>query len=315
MVDRNPYQRPFDDDHGFHRAHYAQKTSALAILSVISGLMSFPLMCCVIFSIPFSVFAIVSGHMARGIVRKSNGEYSGIEMATFGMIMGYATLLLMGGFLALGMISKQSVPRPVRAPQVATQGAGEVLLSQAESQLKRSEDAASGVATTEGDAKALANHFIETLNILDETHFSETNEDVENKPREYRVFAQLNEDSVAFLVAVEDLDRFTPEARETLYERCWIIAQRSVDDILLSGEKLAVAIYSESGPDHIMIGVSAKSGPADAGLNNQNGSAAELAEFFQLDERPHEVETDYLPIDSQIDNKAAEDVSLPAEIE
>ena len=112
MSHDNPFQTQFDDDlHDYNSsAFYAQRTSALAILSLIFGLLSIPLMCLCFTAIPFSIGAIIMGHMSRGIVRDTNGRYSGIEMATFGMVLGYCTLFftalsLSGEFIALLFLS------------------------------------------------------------------------------------------------------------------------------------------------------------------------------------------------------------------
>lgn len=312
----NPYSGGSSNQ--FRSAHYAQKTSALAILSVLSGVLSFPMMCLCFLSIPFSVFAIVCGHMSRGVVRNSNGEYGGLEMATVGMVMGYASLLIMGSFMLVGLTAQQNVPPiavPAPAPTAPSQNdepsvaEGTVLLRLAEGQLRSGTDAALGVSTTNGDAAALARHYIETLHVLDKTHFSESNEAAVATPRAYRVFVQLNAESIAFLVDVPELSRFTPEAREILRERSWLIAQRSVDDILPEGKELAVAIYSNGATEYIMTGVTARNGPSDAGLKNSEATATELAVFFLLDKRPAKSMPDEEPVDSQIKPKEA-----PAEI-
>lgn len=320
------WQNPYEEgpSRQFRSAHYAQKTSALAVLSVASGILSFPMMCLCFLSIPFSIFAIVCGHMSRGVVRDSNGEYGGMEMATIGMLMGYVSLLIMGGMLIFGLASQNNfqpgavpVPQPmtdesdsdVSVDTDDTENTGAILLLQAEDRLESEDAPAMGVETTDGDAEALARHYIETLNVLDSTHFSETNREADAPAREYRVFVQLNADSVAFLVSVPELNRFTPEAREILYERSWLIAQRSVDDILAEGSRLAVAIYSSGRTHHVMTGVTARSGPADAGLKKSGTKTEALAAFFQLDARPAEAGNAEEPVDSQIKPKEA-----PAEL-
>ncbi|MEQ9409919.1 MAG: DUF4190 domain-containing protein [Fuerstiella sp.] len=319
MADRN-YQNPFENTSrqtSYRSAVYAQKTSALAILSVIAGLLSYPMMCLCFLSIPFSIFAIVCGHMSRGIVRDSDGEYSGLEMATFGMLLGYISLVLMGTFL-LYSIGGRDVPIPATPTSVTVtpQAEGDVLLKQAEGQLlAETETAAIGVSTTDQDAVRLAEHYIETLHVLDATHFAETNPGAATTPRAYRVFVQLNDDSIAFLVQVPELSRFTPAAVQTLQERCWLIAQRSVDELLPEGRKLAVALYSATGVESVMIGVTVRSSTADAGLQNTDATPGELATFFRLPDLPTSRLNDATPpIDSQIDNKSAPgELALPAE--
>jgi hypothetical protein len=65
----------------------AQTTSTLAIVSLISGIVSW-------FLIPFiaAVVAVITGHMAKNEIKKSNGTIGGNGMATAGMVLGYIQL-------------------------------------------------------------------------------------------------------------------------------------------------------------------------------------------------------------------------------
>ena len=83
----------------------AQPTSTLAIVSLISGIVSW-------FLIPFvaAVVAIITGHMAKNEIKKSNGMISGNGMATAGLVLGYIQIglgvcvcLVVAVMLALGM--------------------------------------------------------------------------------------------------------------------------------------------------------------------------------------------------------------------
>ena len=57
-----------------------------------------------------SIAAVITGHLAKNEIRESNGELSGDGMATAGLIMGYASIvivlcvcLFLAGMLALGV--------------------------------------------------------------------------------------------------------------------------------------------------------------------------------------------------------------------
>ena len=65
----------------------AQTTSTLAIVSLISGIAAW-------FLIPFiaAVAAVITGHMAKNEIKKSNGMIGGNGMATAGMVLGYVQL-------------------------------------------------------------------------------------------------------------------------------------------------------------------------------------------------------------------------------
>ncbi|MFA5684206.1 MAG: DUF4190 domain-containing protein [Lysobacteraceae bacterium] len=72
-------------------------TSVSAIVSLASGIASWVLL-------PFiaAIIAVVSGHMARSEIRRSQGMVQGDAMAIIGLILGYVNLaLIIGGILLL----------------------------------------------------------------------------------------------------------------------------------------------------------------------------------------------------------------------
>ncbi|NZA24825.1 DUF4190 domain-containing protein [Luteimonas sp. SJ-92] len=86
-----------------------RQTSPLAIVSLISGILGilpFPLIA--------SLVAVVTGHLARGEIRRQPDRYDGDGLALAGLILGYAMILLsvlaiavfvllFGGLVWLGM--------------------------------------------------------------------------------------------------------------------------------------------------------------------------------------------------------------------
>ena len=80
-------------------------TSTLAIISLISGIVSW-------FLLPFiaAVAAVITGHMAKTEIKKSNGMLGGNGMATAGLVLGYVQLglglcicIVVAAMLAFGM--------------------------------------------------------------------------------------------------------------------------------------------------------------------------------------------------------------------
>jgi hypothetical protein len=69
-------------------------TSSLAIASMISGILGWT-----VFPIVAAIIAIVTGHMARSEIRNSGGRVGGDGMALFGLIAGYAQMVLAVLFL------------------------------------------------------------------------------------------------------------------------------------------------------------------------------------------------------------------------
>lgn len=327
MSNDNPYTYQDDDSRRqFQQARYVevQRTSTAAVVSLVSGLLAFPSMCLCFFSIPFSIVAIVCGHSARATVRRSGGAYGGDGLAIGGMTLGYVCLALTISALAWIAATEVSQTRPPR-PRVVhnsptpLNNEGEILLGQAEGRLLsgNENDLISGISTCEHNARSLADHFLETLHIVDKNQFAETNSDAMPEQRAYRVFVQLNSDSAAFLLYVPEFVRFTDAAKQTLAESCWLIAQRSVDELLPENSQLAVAIYSDGGCEQRMIGITKRSGTTTAGLQKRDARPQKLAKLFRLAENPttHAVPAD-AEFDSQIDNKPTPgELTLPAEAE
>jgi hypothetical protein len=77
----------------------ARTTSSLAIASLVSGILGWTLL-------PFigTLVAIITGHMARGEIRRSGGTLDGDGMAIGGLILGWLSALLwIVGILVLFM--------------------------------------------------------------------------------------------------------------------------------------------------------------------------------------------------------------------
>lgn len=82
------------------------ETSTLAVISLISGILAW-------FFLPLvgAVIAIITGHMAKSEIRKSPMYLTGDGLATAGLVLGYAQLVLgvlsicLLGLLIVGGIS------------------------------------------------------------------------------------------------------------------------------------------------------------------------------------------------------------------
>ena len=66
-----------------------RQTSTLAVISLVSGILGWTF-------VPWlgSLVAIITGHMARGEIRRSAATMEGDGMAIAGLVMGYAMLAL-----------------------------------------------------------------------------------------------------------------------------------------------------------------------------------------------------------------------------
>jgi hypothetical protein len=64
-------------------------TSAMAIISLVSGILGWTLL-------PFlgSIVAVVTGHLARGEIRRAPERLEGDGMAIAGLVLGYASIVM-----------------------------------------------------------------------------------------------------------------------------------------------------------------------------------------------------------------------------
>ncbi len=75
------------------------RTSTLSILSLIFGISGWTVL-------PFvgGLVAIVTGHMAKQEIRQSEGELGGDGIATAGLVIGYACVVVFGLLILLAIV-------------------------------------------------------------------------------------------------------------------------------------------------------------------------------------------------------------------
>lgn len=61
----------------------------MAIVSLVSGILSW-----LFLPVIGSIVAIITGHMARGEINRSNGTIGGAGLALAGLILGYANVIV-----------------------------------------------------------------------------------------------------------------------------------------------------------------------------------------------------------------------------
>ncbi len=66
---------------------YPSQTSSLATISLVAGILSWTLAPTI-----GAIVAVVTGHMAKGEIRRSGGMLTGDGLATIGLILGYINL-------------------------------------------------------------------------------------------------------------------------------------------------------------------------------------------------------------------------------
>ena len=315
-TDWNPYQASWTQSGSIDVQ--SQAVSALSILSMISGIISVPMICLCFLSIPFSLFAIVSGHISRSICRRSQGRVTGDGMAVAGLVLGYLTLLVTTGIWVTWFVAFSQPPTfapapprpPVILPPAMTQTNATQQLDQASAMASLSLSAGNSE-----EATTLASHLQASLHsisqqlqvgglpVSDDKAEAEPNPDAESPAivaempettgsietqqalAESSVYCALQDDSIAFLVVIRNWADLNEADRNTLSQMIWLAAGRSVNGHLNEGEDFAIALVSNGLLAEISLGHHERSDHFDAGLEHRGPAddemRLELEGFFE----------------------------------
>jgi hypothetical protein len=88
--------------------HTSPQTNALAVISLVFGVLGWTLL-----PLIGIIVAIVTGHLALGQIRRSNGTETGEGLAIAGLVLGYlglavavmAVLFIILGILGIGLLA------------------------------------------------------------------------------------------------------------------------------------------------------------------------------------------------------------------
>lgn len=287
----NPYQATWTETRTIH--YQSQTGSALSVLSMISGVLSIPLICLCFLSVPFSLFAIVSGHISRSIIRRSQGRLTGDGMAVTGMVLGYLSFFITASMIVLWSIAANSTPTfipPGPAPPQMVNSKATNELDEAIAMLSLSLSVGKSPESDE-----LARHLHASLLDLTEQLAKEARAESERpnttaiqQPAESeniaelpdtlapaalqnslvssRVYCALQSDSCAFLVQVSNLDELSESDKLQLSKFIWLASGRTLDGHRDEGCELAVGLVSNGQLDEVSMGHFERSDYFDAGL-------------------------------------------------
>jgi len=76
------------------------RTSGLAILSLIAGITAWTIL-----PIIGALIAVITGHSAKGQIRRSTGRLTGDGLATAGQVLGYLQIILVAGLACLTILA------------------------------------------------------------------------------------------------------------------------------------------------------------------------------------------------------------------
>lgn len=203
--------------------------SAIAIVSLVLGLVSFPAMC---LGAPLAMLGLSLGIAAIVSIRRSAGSRKGLPFAVAGVVTSLAWFGVVGPvFLELRRNFAEFAEVARNLPESPTK--------QAEANLRAS--AGDQVAFGNNpEAEILASIMLEEIRMYRESAFTKG---PASSRGEFRVHCELHEDTCAFLVHVPDLHTFVADAEEDINEMAWIIAQEILEESEFpDGGRLAVGL-------------------------------------------------------------------------
>ena len=236
----------------------APRTSPLAIISLLSSIAAlFTFCCCAFISLPASLIAIVTGHIAISTISRSEGRVTGKPLAWMGLGGGYLALILAGTFLAFGMSGMFDDKKEGGSDATSTTAAD--VLTKIE--LKINSNREGTAFGNSPKAIELAKRYSETMLRLREELFTpEEKGGISLTDGQFITWCELREGKCAFIVNVPSYRRFEGDAKESLAELAWAAAHETVAGELKEGNDLAVGLKGLFLFGDVMVG---KVGPAE----------------------------------------------------
>ena len=251
-----------------------QRLSLLALASAVLGGGGLLTCCCSFVSLPVSLLAVVLGHTALVFINRADSGLTGKVPAALGLVTGYLGLLLSVGFLAVGLLGdKSDVPA---GPQPIT---ASTLLDDVENKIRSD---AQGIAHGNSDeAKALAQQYADLILELREELFTKGKGGISLSGGKFITYCELRPGQCAFVIHVPEYRRFDDDAKDSLAELAWLVAQRTTQGKLQTGDRLAVGLKGIVRYGSVMVGKVADPDDAESEPQKSSDDRADLLPFFE----------------------------------
>ena len=273
------------------------RTSPLAVLSLLLGTFAFVFACCCFpVTLPAALVSVVMGHIALIQINRAGSNVSGKALAAIGLVTGYLGVLLSGGVMAAALLAPE--PKPDVATGVPTASSN---LDAAENKIRTDAD---GIAHGNTDeAKALAKAFAELMQTLRDELFTKREGGISLSGKKFITYCELRDGQCAFVVHVPEYRKFEDDAKDSLAELAWTVAQRTAQEKLQPGDKLAVGLKGVVLYGSVMVGRVGEPDGEEPEPETSSDERADLLPFFEpqiasqppLIELPDEAPTEPAP--------------------
>jgi hypothetical protein len=216
----------------------SSQPSTLAVVCLVMAAISPFLICCCNLSLLTSTTAILLGHIALIQISRSDGALSEKGLARIGLAMGYVILISNVGILAFAFLYTPQ-QQPVAKSSSAKTIAADTLR---DAELKIIGDSAGVAHGNTPEAKILAERFAVRMKELRDIAFTESTNKIQLTGGNFVTYCELHPEKCAFLVHVPSYRNFEEDAKTTLAEIAWSVAQETVADSMVPGDRLAVGL-------------------------------------------------------------------------
>lgn len=270
------------------------RLSRQALVGMLCGLFSLLTFCIARISIPNAICAIALGHVALRDIRKNHPNVDGRSLAIAALGLGYPALILSS---AIGLSSLLR-PRQFAGNDLVEDSIGAIADPQgnpetfrasdspnesfknAEYQIASKRDQPAGRGNSP-EAIEMAKLFSERIRELSDEVFTKGRKPLlQLSDGEYLTFCELHPDRVLFLVHVPSYRKFTSDAKKTLAQLSWLVAQSTTAGHFKGEAKLGVGLRGVLTYGDILLGT-APASTEDSVTAFRTGDKEDLLEFFK----------------------------------
>lgn len=226
-----------------------------------------------------SLVAIITGHVALSKIKYSQGRLHGRGFAITGLLFGYLMLLLT--IVAIGYIIRLNPSNPSGLNYAENQSG----FPSPKERLDRAEmlvasDSRGQIAFGNSEtAEAIAADLADSMKVVSEQAFTRSRKPVfELSGGNFLTYCELHEGSCVLIVHVPSYRKYEDDAKESLSQLAWALAQNQTSDYLDEGGRLAVALRGTLLYGDIMLG--ARSTVDSSKSKYRLGKSDDLLAFF-----------------------------------
>jgi hypothetical protein len=159
-----------------------------------------------------------------------------------------------------------------------------------------------GIAHGNSDeAKALAQAFSELMQTLRDELFTKRDGGLSLSGKKFITYCELRPGQCAFVIHVPEYRKFNDDAKESLAELAWTVAQRTVEGKLQPGDKLAVGLKGVVLYGSVMVGEVGEPDGDEPSPEIDGDERADLLPFFKPEEPPARLPVEPAPVESPAD--------------